>query len=105
MPTHIRISEARARLPELARFLAQHPAEVVLIEHRDLSERLALVTEGHLRALEEALRELRHAAGPPFQLGGSAESDRDDAEIERALQGLRAAGQMRSERKLRRLAP
>jgi hypothetical protein len=86
----MKISEARGKLPEVARYLEENPDEVVLIRHRDLEQRLALVTESHLRGLETLIRELRLRLAEPFALSGSLRSGRSDAEIEEGLRELRA---------------
>lgn len=104
MRRRINISEARGKLPELARFLSRHPDAVVLVEHRDLPERLALTTEGHLRYLEARVEELQKEASRPFRLAGSITSELSDEELEVRLQELRRKEAMLAERKLRELA-
>ena len=85
MTRRLKISEARGKLPQLAKYLARHPAEVVLVDHRDLDDRIALTTEGHLRYLEAAVRELKKQVARPFRLAGSISSDLSDEELEAAL--------------------
>lgn len=97
------ISEARARLPELARFLARTPEGVVLIEHRDRTERLALVTERRLRYLESLVNATWAREGGPFQLAGSMTSDLDDDALEEALSTLKREGEVRAEGKAKEL--
>lgn len=104
MPRSMKISEARGRLPELAKYLAKHPARVVLIEHRDLDERIALTTESHLRHLEAQVAELRKRLARPFQLSGSVTTELSDEELDRALLDLRAEQERLREEKLRDLA-
>ena len=95
----ISISEARARLPELARFLADTPQGVVLIEHRDRAERLALITERRLRYLESLLAASLVRKDGSFQLAGSMTSDLDDDGLEEALSALKREGEARAQRK------
>jgi hypothetical protein len=87
MRRRLAISEVRARLPELARFLNRSPHERVLIEHRDMKERLALVTERHLRYLESIVNSARRRRGS-FKLAGSISSRLSDGAIEEALAGM-----------------
>lgn len=89
MSRRIKISEARGRLPELAKYLIRNPDQVVLVEHRDLDERLALITEGHLRYLETMVMELRKKVTRPFKLAGSITSHLSDEELEAALRQMR----------------
>jgi hypothetical protein len=83
------ISEARARLPELARYLGKTPDGVVFIEHRDRAERLALVTEKRLRYLESLVAACAVREGESFLLAGSMTSDLDDKELEEALAAIK----------------
>lgn len=95
----ISISEARARLPELARFLAGTPEGVILIEHRDRAERLALITERRLRYLESLLTASLVREGESFLLAGSMTSDLDDDGLEEALSALKREDEVRAQRK------
>lgn len=104
MPRHIKISEARGKLPELAKYLVRHPDQVVWVEHRDLGERLALTTETHLRYLETMVRELRKQVSRPFKLAGSVTTDLNDQELEAALRAIREEQARLGEEKFRRLA-
>lgn len=104
MTRRISISEARGKLPELAKFLARHPDQVVLVEHRDLKERLALTTEAHLRYLETMVRELKRQTSRPFSLSGSLASELDDEALEAALQEMAGDQTRQREEKLRGLA-
>jgi len=101
MPKPINISEARGRLPELARYLARHPDQVVLVEHRDLDERIALTTERHLRYLEAVVQELKGRVNKPFRLHGSISSPLSDEELDAALEALRAERARAAEVRLR----
>jgi hypothetical protein len=83
------ISDARARLPELARRLAEDPEGVVFIEHRDRAERLAVITEKRLRYLESLVAGSIAREGGSFRLAGSMTSDLDDEELEGALKALK----------------
>ncbi len=85
LPRSINISEARARLPELARYLRRSPSRVVFIEHRDMEERLALITEGRLRYLEALVAAAARQADSAFRLAGSMSSTLTDDELEQAL--------------------
>lgn len=104
MARRVKISEARTRLPELAKFLMRYPDEVVLVEHRDLEKRLALTTEDHIRYLEAMAKELRKKASSPFELAGSVTSKLSDAELEAALEAMREEQERVRETKLRELA-
>lgn len=99
----MKISEARGKLPEVARYLEQNPDEVVLIRHRDLDQRLALVTESHLRGLETLIRELRQRLAEPFVLSGSLGSGRTDAGIEEELRALRVVQGRADDRRVLRV--
>src|SRR3972149_10589043 len=87
------ISEARARLPELARYWRGEPAGVVFIEHRDRAERLALITERRLRYLESLVGASMVREGGSFQLAGSMTSELDDEELEKALMAVKREGE------------
>lgn len=100
----LNISEARSKLPELAKFLAQHSDQVILVEHRDLEETIALTTEGHLRYLETAVKELKKQICKPFKLAGSITSQLSDEELEEALKELREEQARLGDQKLRDLA-
>jgi hypothetical protein len=104
MAKPINISEARGRLPELARYLARHPDRVVLVEHRDLDERIALTTERHLRYLEAVAQELKARVGKPFRLEGSVTSPLTDEELDAALEKLRAERGRAADARLREIA-
>ena len=103
MPKTVRISEARAKLPELAQYLHHRPTEVVLIEHRDLKERLALTTERHIRLLKTMIKELKGKSTRPFRLAGTITTALTDDELEAILQAARKQQERRSERKLRKV--
>jgi hypothetical protein len=83
------ISDARARLPELARRLVREPGAVEYIAHRDLPEDLALMSESHLKYLEATVAELKRKVARPFVVGGSAVSDLEDDALDAALHDLR----------------
>jgi hypothetical protein len=85
----VKISEARARLFELAERVRRKPGEVVIIEQRDTRERLALTTEDHLLRLELQSDVLRKQAARPFRLAGSMTSDLSDDALEATLQEAR----------------
>src|SRR5688572_21991962 len=101
MRRRIGISEARGKLPELAKHLARNPTDVVLIEHRDLRERIAMTSEENLRYLETMADELRKQAAGSFRLAGSITSQLTDDELEAALARLREDAARLSDQKLR----
>jgi hypothetical protein len=95
------ISEARARLPELAQRAIDAPDQLIIIEHRDREERLVLTTEGHIRMLEAMVAGLRgsRSGTVPFKVAGSLHTDLTDAELEAVLARHRAELQRAEERK------
>ena len=104
MSRKLSISEARAKLPELARRLVKSPGRVEIITHRDLDEDIAMTTSSYIRYVEDSVRELRNRAGD-FKLAGSVTSSLTDEEIERALEEMRAGAKAQADEKLRALAP
>jgi hypothetical protein len=94
------ISEARARLPELAQRVMASPRSVVIIEHRNRKERLVLTTESHLRSLE-AIMENTKKNVTAFRLKGSLSSPLTDEELEAALIEARKAEAEAADRKMR----
>lgn len=94
------ISEARARLPELARQLVREPGAVAYIAHRDLPEGLAMMSESHLQYLEATVAELRRKLTRPFVVGGSASSALDDDALDAALLALRSDSAADADRRL-----
>jgi len=84
------ISEARARLPELARQVVSRPGTAVVIENQRMDEAVVLTSERHLRYLEAELEVLRKRAGESFLLAGSASTDLDADELAEALARLRS---------------
>lgn len=103
MTLKLTISEARARLPELAQRVMGAPGEIVIIEHRDRKERLVLTTESHYRMLEAAMLDSKKQGSAPFKLLGSLHSALTDEELEAALAAARAAQQAEDERRVQRL--
>jgi hypothetical protein len=105
MSLRLSISEARARLPELAQRAIASPGELIIIEHRDRKERLVLTAEGHVRMLEAMVAGLRRGgqAGGTFKLAGSLESALSDEELEAGLARSRALRRSAEEEKLREL--
>jgi PHD/YefM family antitoxin component YafN of YafNO toxin-antitoxin module len=85
MDKSIKISEARARLFEIVDQVLVQRDGVVLIEHRDRSERAALISERYLRSLQSTIAELRRYGGRSFRLAGSARLLTSGAEVERSL--------------------
>ncbi len=80
------ISEARARLPELAQRVTDSPSEVIIIEHRNRKQRLVLASESQLLLLEAMVEKLKRQNPPSgFKLKGSMWSDLTDEEMEAAI--------------------
>jgi hypothetical protein len=98
-PLSLSISDARARLPELARYLSGAPDGVVFIEHRDRAERLVLITERRLRYLESLVGASLVREGGSFRLAGSMTSDLDDEELDKALMAVKREGEARAQTK------
>src|SRR4029450_11763162 len=69
------ISEARARLPELAQRVMGTPGSAIIIEHRDYKENLVLTTEEHLRTLEVLVDKAANKEKSGFRLLGSMSTD------------------------------
>ena len=87
----ISISDARARLPELAQLAMDSPGSVIIIEHRDYDERLVLTTESYVHLLEETIVGLRKQLGSDgFELEGSLETDLTAEEMAADLEASRA---------------
>lgn len=84
------ISEARARLPELARHVVARPGTAVVIENQRMDEAVVLTSERHLRYLEAEVAELRKRAGAAFVLAGSAATELGADELAAALDRLRS---------------
>jgi hypothetical protein len=103
MPHSINISEARARLPELARRVAATPGSVEYIEHRDLPERIALTTASHIEYLKTMVAELKRRTTRPFVLEGSIRSTLTDDEIEASLAAARREQSKRDATRMREI--
>lgn len=99
MSRSTRISEARSRLPELARRVAGTPGRVEYISHRDLEDDIAMTTRSHLRFLEDSLRELRGRTAGTFTLSGSMATDLGDRDVDAALDALRTDATARAHAK------
>ncbi len=97
------ISEARAKLPELAKRVAATPGMVEYIEHRDLPEHLALTTASHIQFLETMVAELRRRTTQPFSLEGSIRSKLSDEELEASLAAARKEQAERATSKMREI--
>ena len=87
----IGISEARARLLELASRVASRGGEVVVIENRRRGERVVLVSESYLRSLEVRVQEMEKKPADTFVLAGSVESDLTAEALAEAITELRKA--------------
>lgn len=98
------ISEARARLPELARYVIDAPERVVMIEHRDLPDALVLTTAGHMEFLTTRIRELEKRVAPAFCLAGSIQSPLTADELEDELEVIRQEQRASDEQRLRRMS-
>lgn len=106
MSIRVSISQARARLPELALRAMEAPHDYVIIEHRDHEERLALTTERYIRMLEarnEALMKQLTRNAEPFKLEGSMSTDLTPEELEAWLLKYRAEQAEADEQRLRRI--
>jgi Ni,Fe-hydrogenase maturation factor len=98
------ISEARARLPELARRVVRDPGAVEYIAHRDLPDDLALTSARHLRSLEKTIEDLRRRLNmKPFKLAGSLASELDDEALESILAEIRTEADESARRKVEEL--
>ncbi|MGH7504574.1 MAG: hypothetical protein ACRELX_02945 [Longimicrobiales bacterium] len=86
----VNISDARARLPELARRVVEDPQAIVVIENRRLSGRAVLIAEERFQILEAAASMLRGGMEASFQLAGSIATALDDADLDAAVAVLRA---------------
>lgn len=89
MELRLSISEARARLPELAQRVMDTPGEKVIIEHRDRKERLVLTAESYVAMLEATVTEMRSRIGGGFKLAGSMSTDLSEAELTAALRAMK----------------
>jgi PHD/YefM family antitoxin component YafN of YafNO toxin-antitoxin module len=99
----ISISEARARLPELAQSVMDSPGRVIIIEHRDRKERVVLTAESYLRSLERKVEAMKQQPTAPFKLFGSMTSDLTDEELEAALAAMRAEAAAEAAAKIKRI--
>ena len=98
------ISEARARLPELAQRAIDSPDPRIYIRHRDRKERLVLTTESHIRMLEAVVTNLRKRLGrPDFRLEGSASTDLSADDLAAALAAGREVERAAAARREREL--
>ncbi|MGH9162770.1 MAG: hypothetical protein ACRD2X_22620 [Vicinamibacteraceae bacterium] len=79
------LAKARAKLYELADYVASSPDAVVYLEHRGKKERLALVRETRLAYLEARAERGRAGDAKPFKLAGSLQTRLSDEELEEAL--------------------
>ncbi len=105
MARKLTISEARARLPELARKVVSEPGAVEYIAHRDLPDDLALTSARHLRSLEKTIEDLRSRLRmSPFRLAGSLATALDEDTLERVLATIRSEADESARRKLEELA-
>ncbi len=100
MHNAMNISEARARLPELAKRVSSRAGAVEYIEHRDLSENLALTTASYIQFLETTLAELKKLKTTPFHLEGSVSSSLSDKDLHTALAVAREEAAVRANSKM-----
>ena len=89
MPKHLNISEARARLTEMAHRIADSPGRVEYITHRDLEDDIAMTTRSHLRFLEDSRAQLRSRATDSFRLAESMSTECSEEEVEAALAAVK----------------
>ena len=86
------ISKGRARLFELAELVRSAGDDtVVVLEHRDGGEGVALVREARLAYLEDRVMQIDKQADKPFTLAGSLSSELDDRALLGVLKELRQA--------------
>ncbi len=105
MERKLTISEARARLPELARKVVSEPGAVEYIAHRDLPDDLVLTSAKHLRSLEKTIEDLRKRMNmTPFKLAGSLATELDEDSLESVLASIRSEADEAARRKLEDLA-
>jgi hypothetical protein len=90
MKRPMNISEARGRLPELARRVTSEAGAVEYIGHRDLPEDLALTSASHLEFLRASVQELKRRTTTPFILTGSISTSLPDEELEAGLAAVRS---------------
>lgn len=87
----IGISEARARLLELASRVANRRGDVIVIENRRRGERVVLTAEAYLRSLEAVVSESQKQGAAAFELEGSITSDLSAEALAEAIRSLRQA--------------
>src|SRR5947207_4944067 len=86
------MSTGRARLFELAELVRSSGDDtVVVLEHRDGGEGVALVREARLAYLEDRVMQMDKQIEKPFTLAGSLSSDLDDRALLGVLKELRQA--------------
>lgn len=96
-PLRISISEARARLPELAQRAMAAPNGVIIIEHRYHNANLVLTTEAHYRMLEAKAHKRNKGK---FKLAGSISTDLSPEELEAAIEASSAAADALSKKEI-----
>jgi hypothetical protein len=67
----LKISEARKKLFDLVDDVIERGDEVILIEHRDRTERAALVKENYIVYLQATIAALKSELSSDFRLAGS----------------------------------
>ncbi|MGH7563506.1 MAG: hypothetical protein ACREK5_03670 [Gemmatimonadota bacterium] len=99
MTRTVKISEARAKLFDLVDFVIDAKDDVVLIEHRDRSERAALLSESYLRYLTGTLEHLRSDGLQDVRLAGSMRLLVSEDELERSIAESRARDNLEAGRR------
>jgi len=87
----IPLSNARARLFELAETVRRGDDTVVVLEQRGSAEGVALLRETQLNYLECRVREIEKSPEKPFRLAGSMSTDLNGDELLALLKDLRRA--------------
>jgi hypothetical protein len=96
----LKVSEARRLLFDLVDDVIDRADEVILIEHRDRTERAALVNEDYIVYLQATIEALRGEGSAEFSLAGSMRLAVGEDELESAIAEVRKDQTARSDRKL-----
>jgi PHD/YefM family antitoxin component YafN of YafNO toxin-antitoxin module len=103
MTKRVKISEARAKLFDLVDFVIDAEDDVVLIEHRDRTERAALLSERYLRYLTGSLEQLKGHGRQEFRLAGSIRLLVSEEALERSIAASRAREDRKAEQRFQDL--
>jgi len=104
MPKPMNISEARTRLPELARRVSARVGAVEYIEHRDLPDDLALTSASYIAFLETTVAELRKLKTTKFVVEGTIHSDLSDEHLAAELAQMKSNAGIQADSKMREFA-